>query len=126
MAAKPASTASLAVGTFKTAPAPTANAPIRFAFSGDADATPGPNGKPGFNNFETYGQMAREKNDFNINLGDTIYENASNVAGNNGASWLNSPSVTLSGSSASLNGVPTFTGFATAALPLVALLLAGI
>ena len=70
------STANLAVGTFETAPAPTANATVRFAFSGDADATPGPNGKPGFNNFETYGQMARERNDFNINLGDTIYSDS--------------------------------------------------
>ena len=70
------STANLAVGTFETAPAPTANATIRFAFSGDADATPGPNGKPGFNNFQVYGQMAREKNDFNINLGDTIYSDS--------------------------------------------------
>jgi hypothetical protein len=33
----------------------------------------------------------------------------------NGAPWLNSPSVTLSGSSASLNAPPTFLGFATAA-----------
>ena len=32
---------------------------MRFAISGDADATPGPNGKPGFNRFETYGRMAR-------------------------------------------------------------------
>ena len=63
-------------GGFRTAPAPAANATIRFAFSGDADATPGPSGKPGFNNFETYGQMAREKNDFNINLGDTIYSDS--------------------------------------------------
>jgi phosphodiesterase/alkaline phosphatase D-like protein len=63
-------------GAFRTAPAPTANATIRFAFSGDADATPGPNGKPGFNNFETYGRMARERNDFNINLGDTIYSDS--------------------------------------------------
>ncbi len=63
-------------GSFKTAPAQSANATIRFAFSGDADATAGPNGKPGFNNFETYGQMAREKNDFNINLGDTIYSDS--------------------------------------------------
>ena len=68
------------VGSFKTAPPPTANATIRFAFSGDADATPGPNGQPGFNHFETYGRMAAEKNDFNINLGDTIYSD-SEVAG---------------------------------------------
>lgn len=61
---------------FRTAPAFTANATVRFAFSGDADATPGPNGQPGFNHFETYGRMAAEKNDFNINLGDTIYSDS--------------------------------------------------
>jgi alkaline phosphatase D len=69
-----------ALGSFKTASSPNGNATVRFAFSGDADATPGPNGKPGFNNFETYAQMAREKNDFNINLGDTIYSD-SEIAG---------------------------------------------
>ena len=49
---------------------------VRFAISGDADATPGPNGKPGFNHYETYGRMADERNDFNINLGDTIYSDS--------------------------------------------------
>ena len=39
-------------GTFVTAPGSTTNANVRFAFSGDADATPGPNGKPGFNTFQ--------------------------------------------------------------------------
>ena len=34
--------------------APTADVPVRFAITGDADATPNPNGKPGFNRFETY------------------------------------------------------------------------
>jgi alkaline phosphatase D len=63
-------------GTFVTAPKPSANATVRFAFSGDADATPGANGKPGFGNFEVYGRMAAEKNDFNVNLGDTIYSDS--------------------------------------------------
>jgi len=67
---------SSAAGRFETAPAPTADAPIRFAFSGDADATPGANGKPGFNDFEVYGRMAAERNDFNVNLGDTIYSDS--------------------------------------------------
>jgi phosphodiesterase/alkaline phosphatase D-like protein len=67
-------------GSFETAPAPTANATVRFAFSGDADATPGPNGKPAFNDFQVYGRMAAERNDFNINLGDTIYSD-SEIAG---------------------------------------------
>ena len=65
-----------ATGTFETAPPPRANARIRFAISGDADATAGPNGKPGFNRFQVYGRMAAEKNDFNINLGDTIYSDS--------------------------------------------------
>ena len=68
------------VGSFRTAPTATTSARVRFAISGDADATPGTNGKPGFNNFETYGQMAAEGNDFNINLGDTIYSD-SEIAG---------------------------------------------
>lgn len=67
-------------GRFTTAFAPTADAKVRFAVSGDADATPGSDGKPGFNRFETYAAMARERNDFNINLGDTIYSD-SEVAG---------------------------------------------
>jgi len=64
------------IGTFTTAPAPTAAANVRFAISGDADATPGSNGKPGFNRFEVYARMAAEKNYFNINLGDTIYSDS--------------------------------------------------
>jgi alkaline phosphatase D len=65
------------VGTFVTAPSPGAAARVRFAVSGDADATPGADGKPAFNRFETYAQMARERNEFNINLGDTIYSDSS-------------------------------------------------
>ena len=49
---------------------------MRFAISGDADATPAANGKPGFNHFAVYGRMADERNDFNINLGDTIYSDS--------------------------------------------------
>jgi alkaline phosphatase D len=64
------------IGTFRTAPRSTASGTVRFAFSGDADATPGPNGKPGFNQFQVYGRMAAEKNDFNVNLGDTIYSDS--------------------------------------------------
>ena len=67
-------------GTFRTAPRGSANARVRFAISGDADATPGTNGKPGFNNYEVYGRMALERNDFNVNLGDTIYSD-SQIAG---------------------------------------------
>jgi len=64
------------VGTFRTARPATADEAVHFAISGDADATPGPSGKPGFNRFEVYGRMADERNDFNINLGDTIYSDS--------------------------------------------------
>jgi len=69
-----------AAGTFRTPPAARTSVAVRFAVSGDADATRGPNGKPGFNNYEVYGRMAAERNDFNVNLGDTIYSD-SEIAG---------------------------------------------
>ncbi len=64
------------VGRFRTAPSPTVPARVRFAVSGDADATPGPGGAPAFNRFQVYARMAAEGNDFNINLGDTIYSDS--------------------------------------------------
>jgi len=64
------------MGRFETAPAPSSTAAVRFAISGDADATPGPDGKPAFNGFETYGAMARARNDFDVNFGDTIYSDS--------------------------------------------------
>jgi alkaline phosphatase D len=63
------------VGVFETPPASSADVRVRFAYSGDADATPR-NGKPGFNDFRVYGRMAGEGNDFNVNLGDTIYSDS--------------------------------------------------
>lgn len=70
-----------ALGRFETAPSPTSSATVEFAFSGDADGTPVPgSGKPFFNRFEVYARMAAEGNDFNVNLGDTIYSD-SGVAG---------------------------------------------
>jgi alkaline phosphatase D len=63
-------------GRFETAPVPSSTAVVRFAISGDADATAGPNGRPGFNGFETYGAMARARNDFAVNFGDTIYSDS--------------------------------------------------
>jgi alkaline phosphatase D len=62
------------IGSFRTAPAPNKAKTIEFAWSGDTDAQnlPGQT-KPFWNNFEVYGRMAREKNAFNVNLGDTIY-----------------------------------------------------
>jgi alkaline phosphatase D len=63
-------------GTFVTAPPPSADRSIRFAISGDADATPDQNGQPAYS-FRVYARMAAERNDFNINLGDTIYSDSS-------------------------------------------------
>jgi alkaline phosphatase D len=66
-------------GTFRTAPPVNANATIRFAWSGDADAQRAQGqSQPFYNsqgdhNFAVYGAMAREGNNFNLNFGDTIY-----------------------------------------------------
>jgi alkaline phosphatase D len=61
-------------GTFKTAPRTSSRRPVTFAWTGDSD----PVVKPGTNSllhapFPVYARMRREANDFNINLGDTIY-----------------------------------------------------
>jgi len=67
----------VSAGEFRTAPAASASATIRFAFSGDADGALDPKtGKPAYNAFQVYGRMAAERNDFNINLGDTIYSDS--------------------------------------------------
>jgi len=65
-----------AVDSFTTAPAASVSASVRFAISGDADATPATNGKPAFNRYEVYQRMSAEANHFNINLGDTIYSDS--------------------------------------------------
>lgn len=75
-------------GRFKTAYGPRANKVVRFGFSGDADAqrkagqttpfwttVPGDNGF-GAASFGVYRQMNLEKNDFNVNMGDTIYSDS--------------------------------------------------
>ena len=98
------------IGRVKTAPDPSASAPLHFAFSGDYDGLMRP--------FALASVIPSQNLDFYVNLGDVIYETASNLTvsgAHNGQPWLTSPAVTLSGSSASLNGVPIFTGFATAA-----------
>ncbi|MGZ8739287.1 MAG: alkaline phosphatase D family protein, partial [Gaiellaceae bacterium] len=70
-----------AVGRFSTAPRPTRAVNVRFAVSGDADATPAPGlSGPFYNRFGVYARMAAEGNAFNVNLGDTIYSD-SEVAG---------------------------------------------
>jgi alkaline phosphatase D len=61
-------------GHFTTAPDPKRAQTIKFAYSGDADAQALPGAtKPFWNNFEVYKRMTSERNDFNINFGDTIY-----------------------------------------------------
>jgi phosphodiesterase/alkaline phosphatase D-like protein len=93
-------------GTFKTAPAANAQDAVKFAFSGDMDGLMRP--------YALASQVPAEGLDFYANLGDVIYETASNVGGNNGAAYLNSPAVTVSGSAANLNGPPVAgTNFAT-------------
>ena len=66
-----------ATGAFETAPRPNAGSTVRFAISGDADATPTESGGLAYNRFQIYARMAAERNDFNINLGDTIYSDSS-------------------------------------------------
>src|SRR5215217_2822238 len=62
------------IGTFRTAPASNRSKTIEFAWSGDTDAQNRQGEtKPFWNNFEVYARMAREKNAFNVNFGDTIY-----------------------------------------------------
>lgn len=98
------------IGRVKTAPDASASVPVHFGFSGDNDGLMRP--------FALATVLPSQNLDFYMNLGDVIYETASNLTASgahNGASWLNSAPVTVSGSSASLNGVPTSTGFATAA-----------
>ena len=62
-------------GAFVTAPPATASATVRFALTGDADATPAANGRPAYS-FAVYARMAADRNDFNVNIGDTIYSDS--------------------------------------------------
>jgi alkaline phosphatase D len=69
------------LGQFTTAPERTADVPIRFGLSGDADGAINPaTGLPAYNGFEVYRRMAVENNDFNVNLGDVMYSDSA-VAG---------------------------------------------
>jgi len=76
-------------GTFKTAPAPDAAAPLKFAFSGDMDGLMRP--------YALSSTVPAQNLDFYANLGDVIYETASNSTGNAGTSNLNSAAVNVSG-----------------------------
>jgi alkaline phosphatase D len=64
-------------GTFTTAPKPSQSRTVEFAWSGDMDfnATPGQK-KPYWNDGGVLRQMKKEKNAFNIMLGDTIYSDS--------------------------------------------------
>ena len=65
------------IGEFETAPRPSSTKPVTFAWTGDSD----PVKRPGTNDlvnspFAAYLQMLRQRNDFNVNLGDTIYSDS--------------------------------------------------
>jgi alkaline phosphatase D len=61
-------------GTFRTAPKTSSTKPVRFGWTGDADPVlePGTN-RLHYRPFGVFARMARERNAFNVNLGDTIY-----------------------------------------------------
>src|SRR5262245_55627225 len=67
------------VGTFVTAPAPTANVPLSFGFTGDADGLMRPYDATASANFAPPGDpsFGEQNFDYFIWLGDTIYETAS-------------------------------------------------
>jgi phosphodiesterase/alkaline phosphatase D-like protein len=66
-----------ATGSFTTAPKPSQAKTVEFAWSGDQDfnSTPGQK-KPYWNDGGVLRQMKKEKNAFNIMLGDTIYSDS--------------------------------------------------
>ena len=86
------------VGRVKTAPDASAKVPLHFAFSGDNDGLMRP--------YALATVMPSLNLDFYINLGDVIYETASNVKGNIGQAYTNSPSVKLSNDALNFNGIP--------------------
>jgi phosphodiesterase/alkaline phosphatase D-like protein len=70
-----------ATGTFETSPGPGQARTIRFAMTGDQDALPRPGeSRPFWNRFQIWNLIRRERNDFNVLLGDTIYSDTE-VAG---------------------------------------------
>ena len=78
------------IGKFKTAPDISTNAPVHFGFSGDMDGLMRP--------YALSSTIPAQNFDFYVNLGDVIYETASNAGVTSGTPGPNSsPSVTLSG-----------------------------
>lgn len=61
------------IGTFVTAPLPASSADVRFAWTGDSDSSRNADGTPFFNNWETLDAVGRDRPDFFLYLGDTIY-----------------------------------------------------
>jgi alkaline phosphatase D len=61
-------------GHFQTAPKPSQDATIKFAYSGDESAVAAKGKKkPFWGEFKAFKSMAGEHNNFNIDFGDTIY-----------------------------------------------------
>jgi alkaline phosphatase D len=61
-------------GSFITAPKASSTKAFSFSYSGDEDAQRATGqSKPFYNNFEVFRSMAKERNAFNVNFGDTIY-----------------------------------------------------
>ena len=61
-------------GTFVTAPRPNANATVRFGWSGDTDFTRAPGqSRPHWSDGSIFRRMMRERNHFNVHMGDIIY-----------------------------------------------------
>lgn len=66
-----------AVGHFDTAPAKNQAKTIRFAVTGDQDASPLPGTTPPFwNDFGVWRRIKAENNNFNVMMGDTIYSDS--------------------------------------------------
>lgn len=62
------------IGNFRTAPRRSQNREVKFAFTGDTDATAKPGAtRPFFGGFGVFRSMRRQHNDFNVHLGDTMY-----------------------------------------------------
>jgi phosphodiesterase/alkaline phosphatase D-like protein len=65
------------IGSFTTAPKPSQNKPVEFAWSGDQDFNPEPGQtKPFWNDGGVLRRMKAERNAFNVMLGDTIYSDS--------------------------------------------------
>jgi phosphodiesterase/alkaline phosphatase D-like protein len=64
-------------GKFTTSPKSGKDETIRFALTGDQDArvAKGQN-KPYWNDFEVWSAIQKQKNDFNVGMGDTIYSDS--------------------------------------------------